>query len=260
MLTAQDWHTRFTQQAEWTAPLRRYLYERIDLGGVERVIEVGCGTGALLGELVSKVRDESHGVHLPQVYGLDMQAGFLSLARLHAPDARLTLADAHQIPYATDCFDLAACHFTLLWVDEPGQVIAEMKRLVKPGGAVLVLAEPDYGGRIDYPDDLSQLGIWQEEALSRQGAHTRLGRRLGAILNNAGLVEVETGLLGGQWRSAPSLEEWQSEWRVMHADLDDHVDTDRLLHLKELDRQASLSGSRVLYVPTFYAWGKVHPV
>jgi SAM-dependent methyltransferase len=252
MLSPQDWHARFTHQARWTAPLRTYLYERIDIKSARRILEVGCGTGAILAELLDEVDKQSRA----RVHGLDLEATFLSLAVQHAPHARLTQGDAQRMPYASASFDLVACHFTLLWVDEPGQVLVEMKRLVRPGGVVIVLAEPDYGGRIDYPDELSQLGAWQEQALSRQGAHTRLGRRLGDLLQDAGLQEVETGLLGGQWRGSPSPQAWQSEWQVMHADLDGYVDPEILARLEDTDRQASRRGTRVLFVPTFYAWGR----
>ncbi len=40
----------------------------------------------------------------------------------------------------------------------------EMVRVTRPHGFVLALAEPDYGGRIDYPSELSTIGNWQIEA------------------------------------------------------------------------------------------------
>ena len=253
MLSAQEWHTRFTQQVQWTAPLREYLYRAANLQHASSIIEVGCGTGALLDELIQYVGN--HGAK--QIHGLDIDPNYIKLAHRNNRDARLVLGDAHTLPYSTTSFDLAVCHFLLLWVSDPLQVIAEMCRLVRPGGAVLILAEPDYGGRIDYPEELSQLGCWQEESLIQQGADTRLGRRLSAIMHNAGLVDIETGVLGGQWRDRQSLEGWQSEWQVIHADLNAKIDKEMLEHLKIIDQQSSVRGERTLYVPTFYSWGKV---
>ena len=43
-----DWHARYTQQANWTAQTRRYLYEKAGLSKTARVLEPGCGTGAVL--------------------------------------------------------------------------------------------------------------------------------------------------------------------------------------------------------------------
>jgi len=77
-----------------------------------------------------------------------------------------------------------------------------MRRVVKPGGWVVALAEPDYGGRIDYPDQLSALGWKQASALSAQGADTNAGRKLAGWLAETGLKGIQTGLLGGQWGHA----------------------------------------------------------
>jgi hypothetical protein len=68
---------------------------------------------------------------------------------------------------------------------------------------------------------------------------------------------VETGVLGGQWRGTPSAQTWHSEWQVLYADLEARVDLQQLRRLQQLDEQASQHGQRVLYVPTFYAWGQV---
>jgi cyclopropane fatty-acyl-phospholipid synthase-like methyltransferase len=43
-----DWHARYLQQARWTRPLREYLYGKAGVDSARRVLEVGCGTGALL--------------------------------------------------------------------------------------------------------------------------------------------------------------------------------------------------------------------
>jgi SAM-dependent methyltransferase len=252
-LSADDWHARFSQQAGWTRPARQYLFSRLGLKPGSRVLETGCGTGAVLVELEHAA---AGGLH-----GLDIRLDYLQLAQQHTPAARLTAGDAHHLPYANDSFDAACCHFLLLWVSEPGQVVAELARVTRPDGAVLLMAEPDYGGRIDYPYELAILGKWQGQALSRAGANPQIGRRLSALLSRAGLVQVESGVLGGQWAGAPSQGEWQLEWQVLRADLEQlpgllpgrRAEIDAL---QEIDRQAWQRGERVLFVPTFYAWGR----
>ena len=188
-LSAQDWHRRFVQQAAWTSTLREHLLGRLE-EKTPKTLEVGCGTGAVLAELSDR---------FPEVHGLDPNLTYLVLAGENADQARRVLGDGHTLPYADGSFDLVTCHFLLLWVDNPLQVVEEMHRVARPGGAVFAFAEPDYGGRIDYPAELEPLGRWQEAALQTQGACTRLGRRLAEIFHQAGLAQVETGLLGGQW-------------------------------------------------------------
>jgi hypothetical protein len=43
-----DWHSRYLQQAGWTSKLRGYLFQRAGVDKASRVLEVGCGTGAVL--------------------------------------------------------------------------------------------------------------------------------------------------------------------------------------------------------------------
>jgi len=257
-----DWHARFTQQARWTEGLRRYILERVGLLPEQRLLEVGCGTGAVLTSLSA---------WRPQLHGLDIDRGFLLQAQqnLLTPNSltptslspnslipTLTQADAHHLPYRAGSFDIACCHFLLLWVTSPDQVLSEMRRVVRPGGWVLALAEPDYGGRIDYPESLIQLGTLQEAALRRQGAEPRLGRQLGALFHAAGLAEVETGLLGGQWRQPPSPDDLAQEWAVLQSDLRNEITQAELMRLQQIDNEAWQHGERVLFVPTFYALGQ----
>lgn len=248
-LTPSQWHHRFQQQARWTAELRRFLFDRAGLGQADRVIEVGCGTGAVLAEMPARPQTSRH--------GLDIHFGHLALARRNASGAHLAQGDAHHLPYATGVFDLTLCHFLLLWVAEPLQVVREMARITRPGGALLSLAEPDYGGRVDYPWELAELGARQVEALRRQGADPHLGRRLAALLLEAGLQSVEAGVLGGRWSGPRSVEALDAEWTVIRADLEGSLSAADLEELYAIDRSASGSGARILYVPTFYAWGRV---
>jgi SAM-dependent methyltransferase len=173
------------------------------------------------------------------------------------------------LPFPDQVYDLVYCHFLLLWVADPVRVVSEMKRVARPGGAVLVFAEPDYGGRIDFPDELAVLGEWQQAALRRQGADPEIGRRLASIFLKAGLPAFQLGVLGGQWSRPLSRQAWESEWAVIEADLGELISSPShpagrdvrkaalelsLESLKALDSAAWARRERVLFVPMFYAW------
>jgi hypothetical protein len=119
---------------------------------------------------------------------------------------------------------------------------------------VIALAEPDYGGRIDYPEELVELGRRQEAALRNQGADPRMGRTLAEVFHRTGLQDIEAGVLGGQWKGKPSRQEWELEWDVLQSDLGMGQNLDRL---RFLDWDARERGERILFVPTFYALGRV---
>ncbi len=191
------------------------------------------------------------------IYGLDINLVRLTQAIRHAPAACFTLGDAFHLPFPDAWFDITFCHFLLLWVAQPMQVVAEMKRITRRGGFVLALAEPDYGGRIDYPSDLEIIGQMQLVSLRHQGADPLIGRKLAGIFHRVGFQETETGLVGGQWKSSPPKDDFALEWSVIQSDLGESISPENLERLHAVDALAWQQGERVLFVPTFYAVGKV---
>jgi len=242
-----DWHARYVQQAGWTEALRDYLFRRAGLERAGRVLEVGCGTGAILMSLERPGRE---------LHGLDREAGRLAEARRHAPSACLACGDARSLPYPPGSFDLVCCHYLLLWVADPIAALAEMRRVTRPGGAVLALAEPDHSARLDRPAALAPLGRLQTEALRRQGADPGLGGRLAELFARAGLPVVEAGSLRPGAQLPPSPQTHALEWAVLESDLAGSVPPAELARWRKLDRQAWADGSRVLFVPTFYAFAR----
>jgi len=241
-----NWHTRYTQQANWTRELRNYLFQQIGLITTERVLEVGCGTGAIL----NKIRTRS-------LHGLDIQSASLMEARVHAPTASLSCGDALMLPYTNGCFDSVMCHYLLLWVSNPLKALREMKRVTRQGGYVLALAEPDYSARVDEPAELSILGRWQAESLRRQGADLSLGRGLAELFYQAGIELVETGAIESQGSYALTSAERELEWTVLENDLAGFIPVEEVQQLKKVDEIAWKRGERVLHVPTYFAWGRV---
>lgn len=237
-----NWHARYLQQAAWTRNLRTYLFEKAGLANARAVLEVGCGTGAILRELNSPA----------SLLGLDLEPASLAECRIHASAASLTRGDAHCLPYPDCSFDIVYCHFLLLWVSDPLQVVREMARV---GRVVLALAEPDYSQRIDEPAELKQLGKWQTEALVRQGANPSFGAKLAETFFQAGIRLIETGPIQSAEKKR-SAEEWENEWTVIQADLEESVPSEDIQKMKGLDEKARRSGERVLHVPTYFAWGK----
>jgi SAM-dependent methyltransferase len=240
-----DWHKRYLQQALWTKDLRAYLFRRAGMGVARKVVEIGCGTGAILSELNTSAA----------IHGLDLELVSLLEANLNAPRAILACGDALSLPFATGVFDITFCHFLLLWVRDPLQALLEMKRITRPGGTILALAEPDYYNRVDKPDELASLGRWQAESLHRQGADPGLGMHLQKLFLQAGISIIETGTLHTADQHTFSPEDRDLEWAVMEADLMDQVTKDEMQRLKILDERAWVRGIRVLFVPTYWAFG-----
>lgn len=241
-----NWHERYVQQAGWTRDLRNYLFNRAGLKHAQRVLEVGCGTGAILSELDSRA----------SLHGLDLDAGALVEARVHAPAATLVRGDALSLPYADFTFDITYCHFLLLWIRDPLQAVREMARVTRPQGFVLALAEPDHASRVDKPNSLAQLGKWQTDSLRKQGADVSFGARLADTFARAGIEVGETGAIQRSGNE-PTASEQEKEWAVIEADLQGIVPGEDIHKMKLLDAEARARGERALHVPTYFVLGRV---
>jgi len=240
-----DWHARYIQQASWTAQTRKYLYQKAGLSAASRVLEPGCGTGAILADCPAGV-----------LHGVDWDFYNLQIARLTVPRASLTCANALALPYPSASFDACITHFFLLWVDA-NHALTEMQRVTRPGGCIIALAEPDYGARIDRPPELAELGRLQGLALKSQGADPHTGRKLAGLFVKAGLEHVITGVMGGEWNQKPLDDGWEQEWAALESDLAGEVSAEKISELRRIDAAAWAHGERILFVPTFYGIGSV---
>jgi demethylmenaquinone methyltransferase / 2-methoxy-6-polyprenyl-1,4-benzoquinol methylase len=115
---------------------RRWRERAADLANVgagDRVLDVATGTGDLAIELRGRVGDAG------EVVGLDFSEGMLELARDKAPGIRFDQGSALELPYADGEFAAATVGFGARNFSDLGRGLAEMRRVVRPGGRVVVL-------------------------------------------------------------------------------------------------------------------------
>jgi len=116
----------FGQDPRW----RRFLASRIPRDG-GRVLDVATGTG-LVAELLTRAGHP--------VTGLDQSAAMLAIARARFDGSvQLVEASAEALPFADATFDHLTFTYLLRYVDDPGAVLAELTRVVRPGGTVAML-------------------------------------------------------------------------------------------------------------------------
>ena len=103
----------------------------------DSVLDVATGTGDIAAIFAKKVRDGG------TVVGVDFSAAMISYARKRGknalPNLRFEVGDAMDMRFASNTFDIASISFGIRNVDDPGAGIAEMQRVVKPGGRVAVM-------------------------------------------------------------------------------------------------------------------------
>jgi ubiquinone/menaquinone biosynthesis C-methylase UbiE len=99
------------------------------------ILEVAPGPGYLAIELGKLARY--------RVFGLDISQSFVQIAAAHAKDAGVAVefrhGDAAHMPFLADSFDFIVCQAAFKNFSEPVQALAEMHRVLKPGGKILIL-------------------------------------------------------------------------------------------------------------------------
>ena len=116
------------------------VLELIDDAEGAELLDVGAGRGAVA------LAAASRGWH---VVAVDASTGMVDRLRKADPEMEVRLMDAHALALPDDSVDVAVAAFLLHCVDDPAQVLAEMARVVRPGGQVVVTVPGpvDDGGR-----------------------------------------------------------------------------------------------------------------
>ena len=106
-----------------------------------RWLDVGCGTGVFTELLVERCAPA-------EVHGIDPAEPQLALARAQpvGRTAQFEVGDAMALPYGADRFDAAVMALVIFFVPDPAKGVAEMARVVRPGGAVAAYAWDIAGG------------------------------------------------------------------------------------------------------------------
>ena len=150
-------------------------------------LDVGCGNGAFTERLVARYAPAS-------VDGVDPSEAQLAYARTRPAlqAARLQKGDAMALPYANDSVDAAVMPLVIFFVPDPAKGVAEMVRVVRPGGTVSAYAWDMPGGGFPYyvlQTTLLEMGLTVPMPPSPDASRLDV---LQSLWTNAGLSAVET--------------------------------------------------------------------
>ena len=155
-------------------------------GGItagQRVLDVGCGAGALTTVLAELVGAD----HLA---GIDPSEPFVAAARERVPGADLRVGPAEALPFEDGSFDAAVSQLVFHFVDDPAQAVAEMRRATREGGTVAACVWDMTGGMTmlrSYWDAARSVDATAPDEIERFGGHPG---QLAALWREAGLHDV----------------------------------------------------------------------
>ena len=236
----------------YSAPLAAQLANFAGITVGQRVLDVGCGPGALTAELVRRLGPDA-------VEAVDPSEPFVDAARQRQPGVNVQRAAAEQLPFEDRGFDAALAQLVVHFMSDPLVGLREMARVTRDRGVVAACVWDHAGGQ-------GPLGVFWKAALEldpdvedeSQLAGAREGH-LALLFRTAGLREIEEGVLSVDVEH-PSFDEWWEPFTLGVGPAGAYaagLDTERQAELRELCRQLLPAAPFVLTARAWAARGLV---
>lgn len=241
---AAEAYDRF--MGRYSTPLAPKLADFAGVRPDQRVLDVGCGPGALTAELVRRLGASA-------VTAVDPSEPFVAAAQDRNPGVEVRHAVAEQLPFPDDAFDATLAQLVVHFMTDPVAGLREMARVTTAGGGVATCVWDHAGGGgplSRFWDAARELDTDVQDESRLAGA--REGH-LGELFREAGLRKVEEGELSVTVGHA-SFEEWWEPFTLGVGPAGDYVaglDPDGQARLRELCRGSFPAGD---FSVTARAW------
>ena len=193
-----DAYDRF--MGRYSVPLAPLLADFAGVHAGQRVLDVGCGPGALTAELVARLGAES-------VSAADPSERFVEAARARHPGVNVIRAAAEELPFEDDRFDGALAQLVVHFMADPVAGLRDMARVTRADGVVAACVWDHAGGR-------GPLGVFWDAAHVLDADVEDESRLAGAreghlaeLMHEAGVRDVHDGVLQVDVEH-PTFEEW----------------------------------------------------
>ncbi|MCB9894181.1 MAG: methyltransferase domain-containing protein [Planctomycetes bacterium] len=179
-------------QAKALWPLEKPLFERY--GAPAKILDLACGTGEITRRLAELFPTA-------QITGVDLEEAHLNSARnasaAYGERLKFEKGDAFDLSYPDGSFDLSLVRHMLQAVPDAHLVLAQLKRVTKPGGRLHVLAE-DYSMMHFHPTSMDADEFWRLGPITfaaNTGSDLRSGRKIFTWLSELGCKDVRVDYL-----------------------------------------------------------------
>ncbi|MCC3326113.1 methyltransferase domain-containing protein [Nocardia abscessus] len=169
--------------------MRQWGHDALAVGPGERALDIGAGTGSEVLEFAERVGPDGEAV------GVDPNPAMLAVAGARAEAAgvraRFVEGTAYRLPFPDDSFDAVRCERVYQHLDDPAAATAEIARVLRPGGRVLLI-DSDWHTAIAHPGDDDVITRLSTSMLATT-PNPKSGRSLRGLLTAAGFAIDDIG-------------------------------------------------------------------
>lgn len=185
---------RLHQQANVMLGRELRLLRTLGLAPQHHFLEVGCGPGFLTGAVATLIPQG-------QAVGLDLSSEMMTVARTivapEHPNLGFEQGSAYELPFADDSFDFVYSRLVYQHLADPLAALTEARRVVKPGGRVVVLDIDD--GWLSLHPACPSFEAFTDgviQAKTQQGGDRHVGRKLAWMMRHSGFAQVQQKVEG----------------------------------------------------------------
>lgn len=180
--TTGDAYDRY--MGRYSTPLAPAFADAAGVAAGQRALDVGCGSGALTGELVRRLGAD-------HVWATDPSPPFVEATARRWPGVDVRPGRAEAVPFPDHAVDVALAQLVLHFVAEPGRAAAELRRVVRPGGRVAACVW-EFGGGMELLRAFWDAALQVAPDAPDEARALRFGREgeIAALFAGAGLVDV----------------------------------------------------------------------
>jgi SAM-dependent methyltransferase len=241
---AADSYDRF--MGRYSVPLAPRFADFAEVAEDQRVLDVGCGPGALTAELVTRLGADA-------VTAVDPSEPFVAAARERHPGVRVERAAAEQLPFGDHEFDATLAQLVVHFMTDPVAGLREMTRVTRSGGVVAACVWDHAGGRGPLSPFWEAAHQFDPDVLDESKLAGARAGHLTELFEEAGARNVKEGALSVDVEH-PSFEDWWEPFTLGVGPAGAYVaglDADRQARLRERCRELLPTGPFVLRA---WAW------